>query len=164
MKLTVLDPAEPRIFLDEARPLVSALHRLGYRASLRIVSDPVFYRTGEDPHNRAQIVSGSWAADYPAASDFITLKLSCQGLATGNNPGRFCDPALDRRIATAESLQLSRPQLANRLWANIDRTLVDRAVWVPMVTPQFTDLVSSRVGNYQYHPLWGVLIDQLWVR
>jgi hypothetical protein len=25
-------------------------------------------------------------------------------------------------------------------------------------------LVSERVGNYQYHPLWGTLIDQLWVR
>jgi len=24
--------------------------------------------------------------------------------------------------------------------------------------------VSKRVGNYRYHPLWGVLIDQLWIR
>jgi hypothetical protein len=24
--------------------------------------------------------------------------------------------------------------------------------------------VSKRVGNYGYHPLWGVLIDQLWIR
>ena len=25
-------------------------------------------------------------------------------------------------------------------------------------------LVSRRVGNYQYNPQWGVLLDQLWVR
>jgi len=25
-------------------------------------------------------------------------------------------------------------------------------------------LVSPRVGNYQYHPLWFTLLDQLWVR
>jgi hypothetical protein len=25
-------------------------------------------------------------------------------------------------------------------------------------------LVSRRVGNYQYHPLWFTLLDQLWVR
>ena len=24
--------------------------------------------------------------------------------------------------------------------------------------------VSERVGNYQHHPLFGVLLDQLWVR
>jgi hypothetical protein len=27
-----------------------------------------------------------------------------------------------------------------------------------------TDFVSARVGNYQYHPQLGVLLDQLWVR
>jgi hypothetical protein len=32
------------------------------------------------------------------------------------------------------------------------------------VTPNATDFVSKRVGNYQFHPLWGLLIDQLWVR
>jgi len=33
-----------------------------------------------------------------------------------------------------------------------------------MVTPSTTDLISRRVGNYQFHPLWGLLVDQLWVR
>jgi hypothetical protein len=27
-----------------------------------------------------------------------------------------------------------------------------------------TTLVSRRVGNYQYNPQWGPLLDQLWVR
>jgi peptide/nickel transport system substrate-binding protein len=26
------------------------------------------------------------------------------------------------------------------------------------------DFVSRRVGNYQYNPQWGALLDQLWVR
>ena len=26
------------------------------------------------------------------------------------------------------------------------------------------DLVSKRVGNFQHHPLFGVLLDQLWVK
>jgi hypothetical protein len=24
--------------------------------------------------------------------------------------------------------------------------------------------VSKRVGNYQFHPQWGLLLDQLWVK
>jgi len=24
--------------------------------------------------------------------------------------------------------------------------------------------VSKRVGNFEYHPEWGVLLDQLWVK
>jgi hypothetical protein len=26
------------------------------------------------------------------------------------------------------------------------------------------DFVSKRVGNHQYNPQWGVLLDQLWVK
>jgi hypothetical protein len=24
--------------------------------------------------------------------------------------------------------------------------------------------VSKRVGNFQHHPMWGTLLEQLWVR
>jgi hypothetical protein len=30
--------------------------------------------------------------------------------------------------------------------------------------PTWTDFLSKRAGDYQFHPLWGILIDQLWVR
>jgi hypothetical protein len=26
------------------------------------------------------------------------------------------------------------------------------------------DLLSGRTGNYQHNPVWGVLLDQLWVQ
>jgi hypothetical protein len=42
-----------------------------------------------------------------------------------------------------------------------DRT---RAPQLPTGTPTWTDIISKRAGNYQFHPLWGILIDQLWVR
>jgi YVTN family beta-propeller protein len=163
MAVTVLDTPEP-IFRGEGQLVVMALRRLGYRASLHIVSDANFFHIAAKPRNPVPVISGGWAADYPAASDFIALKLSCHAIATGNNSGRFCDPAIDRQILEAEGRQLDRPQQAARLWATLDRELVDRAVWVPLVTPKLTDLVSRRVGNYQYHPLWGPLIDQFWVR
>jgi peptide/nickel transport system substrate-binding protein len=53
---------------------------------------------------------------------------------------------------------------ANRLWSQIDRAIVDEAAWLPLVTPTNTTYVSARVGNYRYHPLWGPLLDQFWVR
>jgi YVTN family beta-propeller protein len=164
MKIAVLDTAQPRIFFDEGRAVVATLRRLGYRASLRVVPDAAFFRIASDPRNRAQVISGGWNAEFPSASDFIALHLSCLGLKSGQNAGRFCNPTTDRRIARAQSLQLARPQQAARLWANIDRELVDRAVTVSLVTPNDTGFVSKRVGNYQFHPLWGVLVDQLQVR
>jgi hypothetical protein len=50
------------------------------------------------------------------------------------------------------------------MWGEIDRALVDQAVALPWASPSIASLVSARVGNYQSHPLWGTLLDQLWVR
>ena len=46
----------------------------------------------------------------------------------------------------------------------LDRTLVDRAVIVPLFNERKAVLVSRRVGNFQFQPQGGVLLDQLWVR
>ena len=58
------------------------------------------------------------------------------------------------------------PQLADGRSeaAVLGRQLTDRAVFLPTVTPNEVDLVSRRAGNFQNNPVWGALIDQLWVR
>jgi len=50
------------------------------------------------------------------------------------------------------------------LWADIDWEIVDQAPWVPLYNRRALVVLSVRVGNYQFHPLWELLIDQLWVR
>jgi hypothetical protein len=35
---------------------------------------------------------------------------------------------------------------------------------IPIASGTEVDLISRRVGNYQFNPFWGVLPDQLWVR
>ena len=64
----------------------------------------------------------------------------------------------------AESLTLNSPGAANATWRSIDRALTNQAFWVPTVTPRLIDLVSKRLGNYQFNPVWGFLVDQSWVR
>ena len=64
----------------------------------------------------------------------------------------------------AAALQASDPVRANELWADVDRALVDRAVVLSWGSPRNKVLLSERVGNYQSHPLWGTLLDQLWVK
>jgi hypothetical protein len=35
---------------------------------------------------------------------------------------------------------------------------------LPTVNLNTVDFISARVGNYQFHPQWGLLLDQLWVK
>jgi peptide/nickel transport system substrate-binding protein len=81
-----------------------------------------------------------------------------------NNDSEFCDRRIEARAEHARRLGLTDPNAATREWEGVYRDIVDQAPWLPTVTPTWMDFVSKRVGNYQFHPLWGILAQQLWVR
>jgi hypothetical protein len=68
--------------------------------------------------------SASSAGARTSASGFHKESLTCNG---GVNIGSFCDPAVDREMARAQSLESTDPEAANRLWSKIDRQLTDAA-------------------------------------
>ncbi|HYZ29868.1 MAG TPA: ABC transporter substrate-binding protein [Thermoleophilaceae bacterium] len=167
MRIQLWATATPEALYDEARVAVAMLRRLGYRASVRVLRDSRFFDVTNDSRSRAQIISGGWSVDYPAASS-IFVKLTCAHLVPASpvnpNASQFCDPAIDALVMRASALQASHYEAANALWARIDRKLTDEAIWLPTVTPTQTDILSRRTGNYRYHLMYGALIDQLWVR
>jgi hypothetical protein len=64
----------------------------------------------------------------------------------------------------ALAAQAHTPDAARLLWTDIDRKIVAQAPRVPLCNPRAMIVLSARVGNYQHHPFWRLLIDQLWVR
>jgi peptide/nickel transport system substrate-binding protein len=137
-----------------ARYTAAVLRRLGFRTRVRIIS----HASGV-PDSPIQLIPAGWLDT--TAYNFLAPWFSCNGALNG---GFFCDPALDRTIRFARSLEATNPRAAGSVWARVDRTVVDRAVWVPLVNPRLIDFVSGRVRNYQHHPYWGILADQLVVR
>jgi peptide/nickel transport system substrate-binding protein len=49
-------------------------------------------------------------------------------------------------------------------WADIDRRVADAGAAIALVTPREVEFVSARLRNYQFHPIWGFLADQVWLR
>ena len=148
--------------------LVSVLDQLGYRASLRVVTNPDAYaRRLYDSRQRTQAGWFSWYQDYPAPSDFISPLLTCQSFIPGNplnlNAAEFCNRRIDAQVNQALTLQPRNPNAAAARWARIDRQIADQAPWVPIYNPRSLVMLSARVGNYQFDPYWSLLIDQLWV-
>jgi peptide/nickel transport system substrate-binding protein len=131
------------------------LRSLGYRTTLHVVPLASITTT---MYRRFQLsTTGDWIADYPDPSSYIPPFFRCNG---SDSNGYVCDPALDRKMRKAASLELNEPAAANTLWTSIDHALTDQADWVPTVNLQEVDLVSQRLGNYQFHPVWGFLADQ----
>jgi ABC-type transport system substrate-binding protein len=92
--------------------------------------------------------------------------LSCQ---SADQPGtqnmaRFCHPQVDALASQALAAQATDPAAARRLWAQADHIVTDQAPYVPVDNKSLAGFVSSRLGNYQESPVYGLLVDQMWVR
>jgi YVTN family beta-propeller protein len=148
------------------RYFVTLLHDLGYSSAHHLLDvDYGIYRDelAASP-TRPQIGIEGFSGDVAMPSMFAPLFL-CSSIhpRSGGNPNlsAFCDPDIDAEIAAASAAH--RPE-ADARWEHAYRKLADAAPVVPLVNRRTVALVSKRVGNYQLHPLWGPLLDQLWVR
>ena len=155
--------------LQIGRYVVSVLARLGYRASMRVITNAGGGLSDlGDSSKRPQIGWFNWLQDYPTPSNFFDVLLSCRSFVPSNprnlNAAEFCDRQIDAQAARASALRARDPAAAGELWSRIDRELVDRAPWVPVYNLRAVTVLGQRVGNYKYHPFWNVLLDQLWVR
>ena len=138
-----------------ARYIARVLRTLGYRARAQTTL----------PRNRivknVQLLPNTLFGGELGAGDFLRSSFACDA---PESRGWFCDPQLDQLMRHASALEANDPQRAVAAWAAIDRKVVDAAGWVPLLTPREVELISARVRNYQYHPIWGALVDQFWIR
>lgn len=151
-----------------SRFLARLLRQLGYDVSLRLVSDRRIGGIVADPRRHAQLGPQRWTADFAAASNFLGVTFSCDALVSGDHVGlnwsRFCDTRMRTLTRRAQRLPATEQGGANALWGAIDREVVDKAAAVPLLNPKAIELISRRIGNAQYNPQGGLLLDQLWVR
>jgi peptide/nickel transport system substrate-binding protein len=147
---------DPTISPRVVRYTAGVLRRLGYRTRVRLVTHGAFDRLPPEVRRTVQLIPAGWLDT--SAYNFFAPWLSCGGAI---NHGNFCDRSVDRLMEHARSLEAAKPRAAASVWAHVDRALVDEAAWVPLVNPHLIDFVSARVRNYQHHPYWGIIADQL---
>jgi YVTN family beta-propeller protein len=146
------------------RYVVGLLEELGYRVqSVRSKDEEQYWAAVFLSPDRVQASSFGWISDLPTALDFFVGAPRC-GSEFNPFDATFCDPELEAAIGRAERAQSTDPQRAGELWASADRMLVDLSPSVFLLNLIALDFVSARVGNYQYSPQSGILLDQLWVR
>jgi YVTN family beta-propeller protein len=147
--------------VDIARYVVRVLDALGLDAKLRVAHGGVYFNKIYHPDpNGIEMSMQAWGADYPEPGGFIGVQFAC-GAPTNN--GGFCNPAFDHAMTEAGRLALTDPAKANAAWAELDRRLVEEAVWVPLGNPIRAYAFSERVGDVQIHPQWDLLLSRLWV-
>jgi peptide/nickel transport system substrate-binding protein len=158
------------VFAARTRYFASVLKSIGYKTRIKTFKGSLggYFGFAGDSRHKVQTGAGGWGADLPSASTWFGDLVTCASYQphTSNNVNlsEFCDPSIDAELAHARALQTTNPDAGTILWSKIDRGLVEQAPWVPFINARSFDVVSSRVGNYEYNPQWGALLDQIWVR
>ena len=144
------------------------LNSIGFKASLKPISANIQFTYIQNTKNNVQISLSSWYQDYPAASDFLNVLLSCASFHPGSdssiNISGFCDKKVDGQMQQALAAERSSMSQANSLWGKVDQSVMEQAPMAPLITPKLIDFTSKRVGNYQFSKQFYMLVDQLWVK
>jgi peptide/nickel transport system substrate-binding protein len=144
------------------------LKDLGYEASVKSMSSDIQFTYIQNTNNKVQISIAQWYPDYPAASDFLNVLLSCDSFHPGSdssiNISGMCDKDLDERMHRALELALTDPDGANVEWASIDKAYMEKAPWAPLFTPKHVDFVSKRLGNFTFSNQFYWLPALSWVK
>jgi peptide/nickel transport system substrate-binding protein len=148
--------------------LQSVLTEIGYKATLKPLSANIQFTYIQNTKNKVQLALTSWYQDYPAASDFINVLLSCASFHPGSdssiNIAGFCDKDVDAQIQTALTLEQTDQQGADKAWGAIDQAIMAKSPIVPVFNPKLVDFTSKRVGDYQFSKQFYMLVSQLWVQ
>ena len=148
--------------------LQSVLNQIGYKASVKAISQNISFTYVQNTKNKVQINVQQWYQDYPAASDFLYILFGCESFHPGSdssiNIAGFCDKKINAQMHKALTLGTTNETAANALWAKIDRAVTDASPMVTLFTPKHIDFLSKRVGNFTFSKQFCWLVDESWVK
>jgi peptide/nickel transport system substrate-binding protein len=134
----------------------SVLNEIGFKASLKVIADSVYFQTIGNQSLKAQSGFADWSQDFPNPSDFYLL-LSKAGIQATNNEnfGNVDDPKIESQLATLEQLPASNLAASTTQWQALDKYVADQSYVAPFgydTSPKFT---SNRVdyGDAVFNPV-----------
>jgi peptide/nickel transport system substrate-binding protein len=159
---------EDEVYKSIGEYVQSLLNQIGYKATLKPLSANIQFTYIQNTKNKVQLALTSWYQDYPAASDFLNVLLSCASFHPGSdssiNIAGFCDKDVDAQMKDALKTEQSSMPTADQKWGQIDQAVMAKSPLVPLFNPKLVDFVSTKVGNYQFSKQFYMLVSQLWVK
>jgi peptide/nickel transport system substrate-binding protein len=116
------------------------LRRLDWAAYLTLVDagEVGFYRQ-------------AWIADYPDPENFLTVLFHSRNVGAAGNTSRYRNPFVDRTLDEAD--RMAPGPARDRLYAEVERRVVDDAVFVPLYHVTSRALIREHVKDLERSPL-----------
>lgn len=134
-------------YVDKAQAIQAALRRAGINTTLRPLDDDTWTTVVTGNEGNYDLTLRTWQPDFPSANANIQPLFASSEIGNGGfNLARYSVPEVDNMITQAQSTL--DPAAAGRLWAQIDRRIMQDSPVVPLIYTRNSFLHGSKVGNY----------------
>jgi peptide/nickel transport system substrate-binding protein len=122
------------------------LNKLGFKSSLKVIQDTVYFQTIGNQSLEPQVGFADWSQDFPNPSDFYLL-LSKSGIQKVNNEnfGNVADPKIESQLAQLQPIPATKLASSEAGWKTLDSYVAQQAyvdVYGYQTAPKF---MSNRV-------------------
>jgi peptide/nickel transport system substrate-binding protein len=147
--------------------LNAALESIGFRTTLKILPVSTYYTTiGNANTKDLDIGWARWLEDYPHPSDWFDVLLNGKRITSQNN-NNYSNANVSKINNLIE--RLNRVPLSakvNKQWAQVDKMVMQQALWAPWVNKVFTDFFGARVNMASYYdqPIYHTDFSRLYLK
>ena len=127
--------------------LTDLLNKLGFKATLKVIQDSVYFQTVGNQSLNAQAGFADWSQDFPNPSDFYLL-LSKAGIQATNNEnfGNVDDPKIESQLATLQPIPASQLPSQQAGWTDAGQVRRrQQSTWRRTATTPSPKFMSNRV-------------------
>ncbi|MDE3132053.1 MAG: hypothetical protein KGL16_12955, partial [Acidobacteriota bacterium] len=146
-----------------AQYIASVLDSLGYKATVKALSQSVYWDTISTQKGDPQVAFVQFDQDYPEGQDFIDVQLNGQNITNvGNqNTSNTNVPALNRQIDAAKAMPLGAARDAK--WVQLDREFMRYAPWVPFINRNLPKFDSTRLHGLVFNGTYYEMFPNMWL-
>jgi dipeptide transport system substrate-binding protein len=119
--------------------------KIGVKADVRVIEWGELIRDAKQGHHDTLFMG--WAGDNGDPDDYLTPLFSCNGVKSGINFSRFCDPDLDKLID--QGRRTSDQAKRTKAYEAAQQIIHDAALWIPLGYPTATAITTKNVSGYQ---------------
>jgi peptide/nickel transport system substrate-binding protein len=149
---------------EYATYLNGLLNQLGFKSTLKVIQDTVYFQTVGNRKLEPQVGFADWSQDFPNPSDFYFVLSKAAIQDTNNeNYGDVSDPGIESRLAQLNPIPATKLASAQSGWENLDAYVASKYyvdVYGYQTAPKFT---SDRVDfdSAQFSPVYYLLYNTI---
>ena len=142
-------------FAELAQAVQQQLKEVGIEIDVQLSIDSVNIGIIQTRASKVPMGINAWYQDYPDPDNFLNTLLDGTRITETNNQNtaNFNNPEINAELA--ELAQLTGPDRYTRYHQLDEKIIREHAPWAPLLNPSQVHIISDRVVNYVYHPVYG---------